>query len=96
MSTQLRRVVVTGMGGLSPLSQSSGNSIKHDWLRLVRGAIGIRNIMEETEPGDNDQVWESLPSKVAARIPRDAFQEHEDRIFSSSDHKMMSKGRERN
>jgi 3-oxoacyl-[acyl-carrier-protein] synthase II len=35
-----RRVVVTGLGMISPL----GNSVKHTWEKLIKGKSGIKKI----------------------------------------------------
>jgi 3-oxoacyl-[acyl-carrier-protein] synthase II len=52
----LRRVVVTGLGILSPL----GNGVNYTWERLLSGQSGIKKI--------TDFDVSDLPSKVAAQI----------------------------
>ncbi len=54
----MRRVVVTGMGILSPL----GIGVEHNWKRLVRGDQGVRRI-------EHFEVDE-LDSKIAGIIPK--------------------------
>lgn len=54
----MRRVVVTGMGALSPL----GRGVRHNWERLVREESGIRRIEGFSTDG--------LASKIAGIIPR--------------------------
>lgn len=54
----MRRVVVTGMGIVSPL----GSGIGHVWRRLREGESGIRRI-EHFDPGD-------LKAKIAGVVPR--------------------------
>jgi 3-oxoacyl-[acyl-carrier-protein] synthase II len=54
---ELRRVVVTGMGIVSPL----GIGVDHVWRRLIEGQSGIRAI-QSFDTGD-------LPAKVAGEVP---------------------------
>lgn len=56
-TTELRRVVVTGMGIASPL----GIGVQHVWPRLIAGVSGIRAI-QSFDTGD-------LPAKVAGEVP---------------------------
>ena len=53
----MRRVVVTGLGLLTPL----GLGVKINWKRLVSGLVGINKI-------DNFDVSD-LPCKIAGQIP---------------------------
>ena len=53
----MRRVVVTGLGMLTPL----GCGVEHSWRRLIAGRSGIRAIQ-------NFDVSD-LPSKIAGQIP---------------------------
>jgi 3-oxoacyl-[acyl-carrier-protein] synthase II len=55
---ELRRVVVTGLGLVSPL----GVGIKQNWDRLVAGESGVRAI-QSFDVSD-------LPSKIAGQVPR--------------------------
>ncbi|KAM9965216.1 hypothetical protein ACTFIW_005026 [Dictyostelium discoideum] len=57
---KLRRVVVTGMGIVSPL----GVGIKYNWDKLINGDSGIK-IFEGFEDSRID-----CPSKVVARVPK--------------------------
>jgi 3-oxoacyl-[acyl-carrier-protein] synthase II len=54
----MRRVVVTGMGMLTPL----GNGVETTWQRLLAGKSGVRKI-------ENFDVSD-LPCKIAAQVPR--------------------------
>ena len=54
----MRRVVVTGLGLLTPL----GVGINTNWNRLVSGSVGINKI-------DNFDVSD-LPCKIAGQIPK--------------------------
>lgn len=56
-TTELRRVVVTGMGIASPL----GIGVPHVWRRLIEGQSGLGAI-QSFDTGD-------LPAKVAGEIP---------------------------
>lgn len=53
----MRRVVITGMGLVSPLA----GDVKHSWKRLLEGRSGIRRVTE-FEVDD-------LPCQIAGRIP---------------------------
>lgn len=53
----MRRVVVTGLGLVTPL----GASVKHSWKRLIEGRSGIRAI-DTFDTSD-------LPSKIAGLVP---------------------------
>lgn len=54
----MRRVVVTGMGMITPL----GYGVKANWERLINGESGIRSI-EKFDTSD-------LPAKIAGQVPR--------------------------
>ncbi len=56
--TDLRRVVVTGMGLVTPL----GVGVRHNWSRLVAGESGIGAI-QSFDVSD-------LPAKIAGQVPR--------------------------
>jgi 3-oxoacyl-[acyl-carrier-protein] synthase II len=56
-TTELRRVVVTGMGIASPL----GIGVPHVWRRLIEGQSGLRAI-QSFDTSD-------LPAKVAGEVP---------------------------
>ena len=55
----LRRVVVTGMGAVTPL----GSGVDISWRRLIEGESGIRRI-------DRFDV-DDLPAKIAGLVPSD-------------------------
>lgn len=57
----MRRVVVTGMGMVTPL----GCGVKHNWARIIKGDSGITNITR----------WPlgEIPSHVAGVVPRTDF-----------------------
>ncbi|WP_119677760.1 beta-ketoacyl-ACP synthase II [Indioceanicola profundi] len=59
----MRRVVVTGLGLVTPL----GTGVKHNWQRLIAGQSGIRTI-------ENFDVSD-LPVKIAGQVPRGADME---------------------
>ncbi|UUX49386.1 beta-ketoacyl-ACP synthase II [Nisaea acidiphila] len=53
----MRRVVVTGLGLVTPL----GDGVEHNWSRLIKGDSGIRNI-DQFDVSD-------LPAKIAGIVP---------------------------
>lgn len=55
--TEMRRVVVTGMGMVSPLA----NGVKHTWDKLLNAESGI-NTIESFDTSD-------LPAKIAGQVP---------------------------
>lgn len=57
----MRRVVVTGLGAITPL----GVGIRRTWARLLAGDTGIRSVADR-EPR---QRWTELTSTVAATVP---------------------------
>lgn len=57
---QMRRIVVTGMGAVSPLGANAGIS----WSRLLAGRSGIRRRA--------DDVIGDLPSKIGGMVPSSA------------------------
>ena len=88
-SYEERRVVVTGLGGVTPL----GVNIATSWQGLLDGKCAIdkieSNMDDEEKPFQH--IYESLPSKIAARIPLKEFSELRERHFSKSDTRVMSK-----
>ncbi|GAB2215062.1 hypothetical protein Droror1_Dr00019436 [Drosera rotundifolia] len=66
-----RRVVVTGLGMVTPL----GCGVETTWRRLIRGECGVWAIREEDLRMDGfdretrDHVFDQLTSKVAAVVP---------------------------
>jgi 3-oxoacyl-[acyl-carrier-protein] synthase II len=57
----MRRVVVTGLGAVTPL----GTSIRHTWNRLLAGDSGIGSV-SHLQPQSR---WAELPSRVAGLVP---------------------------
>jgi 3-oxoacyl-[acyl-carrier-protein] synthase II len=66
----MRRVVVTGMGLVTPL----GIGLAHVWTRLIEGESGIRAI-QSFDVSD-------LPSRIAAQVPRG---DRESGLFNADD-----------
>ncbi|KZD04096.1 beta-ketoacyl-ACP synthase II [Oceanibaculum pacificum] len=54
---KMRRIVVTGMGAVSPL----GTGVEASWGRLLAGRSGIRRL--------SDEVVGDLPAKIAGIVP---------------------------
>ena len=53
----MRRIVITGMGAVSPL----GSSVSSTWARLLAGRSGVRRL--------TDDLVGDLPAKVGGRVP---------------------------
>ena len=66
----MRRVVITGMGMVTPL----GQGVAHNWARLTRGESGIRRI-DEFEAGD-------IASQVAGLVPKTGDENPQDGGFN--------------
>ncbi|MFN3700953.1 MAG: beta-ketoacyl-ACP synthase II [Alphaproteobacteria bacterium] len=66
----MRRVVITGMGMVSPL----GMGVAHNWAAITAGKSGIRKI-EGFDVSD-------IPSKIAGIIPRTDSQDPQDGAFN--------------
>ncbi|RKP11541.1 3-oxoacyl-synthase [Piptocephalis cylindrospora] len=65
--SKARRVVVTGMGLVSPL----GVGVSRVWERLVEGkASGLRSLRREDDPPSHLAPLNGLPCTVAACVPR--------------------------
>lgn len=58
----MRRVVVTGLGAITPL----GVGVRRSWSRLLAGESGIVSVAD-FEP---QKQWRSLPSTVAGIVPK--------------------------
>ena len=84
-----RRVVVTGLGGVTPL----GVNIPTAWQGLIDGKCAIKNIEENMDKDEREflPIYNSLPSKIAARIPLKELIEMKEKHFTSSDSRVMSK-----
>jgi 3-oxoacyl-[acyl-carrier-protein] synthase II len=59
--SKMRRVVVTGLGAITPL----GVGVGHTWNRLLAGNSGIVSV-SELPPRSR---WAELPSRVAGLVP---------------------------
>ena len=83
----MRRVVVTGLGAVTPL----GVGAKHSWRRLLQGESGLRSVAE-LEPRAQ---WRDLTSTVAGLVPTtdvgDSTQWDASRWLSQPDQRRMSK-----
>jgi len=64
-----RRVVVTGLGLLSPL----GSSVKRSWNRLLAGESGIVSLLNHPSTESLRQEYAALPSTVAGIVPDDSW-----------------------
>ncbi|TJV01586.1 MAG: beta-ketoacyl-[acyl-carrier-protein] synthase II, partial [Mesorhizobium sp.] len=53
----MRRIVVTGMGAVTPLAAD----VETSWSRLLAGRSGIRRLA--------DEVVEDLPAKIGGVVP---------------------------
>ncbi|XP_065332479.1 3-oxoacyl-[acyl-carrier-protein] synthase, mitochondrial [Cloeon dipterum] len=76
-----RRVVVTGMGVVSPL----GCGVQHVWMQLLEGQSGITKLESES--------FAKLPCRVAALVPRGATEEHKldlEKFIPKSDLRTMA------
>ncbi|EGW31406.1 3-oxoacyl-synthase [Spathaspora passalidarum NRRL Y-27907] len=62
------RVVVTGMGIISPL----GVGLSHNWSRLIAGQSGL--ISTTTLP-DYNEGWDKVPAKVIGKVPSGSLAE---------------------
>src|SRR5437660_1260993 len=60
-----RRVVVTGLGLLTPL----GTSTSQSWTRLVAGESGIVSLLSHPSTADSREEYAVLPSTVAGIVP---------------------------
>lgn len=61
-----RRVVVTGMGAVTPLAVG----LQPTWERLIAGDTAVRALEENDLPPDHRNSFSSLPSKVIACVPK--------------------------
>ncbi|CAI0432179.1 unnamed protein product [Linum tenue] len=89
-----RRVVVTGMGMVTPL----GNGVETTWKRLIEGNCGVRGISpDDLKMGSFDEetklrTFEQLSSKVAAVVPcGDGPGEFSEKPWLNSKHRSMAK-----
>ncbi len=78
MSYPRRRVVVTGLGLVSPL----GVGVAHAWRNLLSGGCGVVAL--------EDPKFSSLPSRVAALVPRTDGEDGSFQDFPPSETRIMS------
>ncbi|KAI0481616.1 3-oxoacyl--synthase [Xylaria cf. heliscus] len=84
----MRRVVVTGLGAVTPL----GVGVRHTWNRLIAGHSGIVSVAD-FEP---QKQWRELTSTVAGVVPKHTNNSNEVRLWraddwlSASDQRRMS------
>ncbi|KAG9784291.1 ketoacyl synthase domain-containing protein, partial [Aureobasidium melanogenum] len=82
MQNAMRRVVITGLGAVTPLAVG----VRPTWKRLIDGHCGIVNIK------DRDPRFASLPSQVAGVIPPglkvDGGWQSKERLQPGDDRKM--------
>uniref|UniRef100_A0A0D9VDC4 3-oxoacyl-[acyl-carrier-protein] synthase n=1 Tax=Leersia perrieri TaxID=77586 RepID=A0A0D9VDC4_9ORYZ len=86
-----RRVVVTGLGAVTPLARGVGPT----WDRLVAGRCAVRALAAEDLrlPGGDDaagRTLEQLPSRVAAVVPRGKGDDEFDEGAWTKDNKSIS------
>jgi 3-oxoacyl-(acyl-carrier-protein) synthase len=62
---QARRVVVTGLGLLSPL----GTSVSQSWTRLIAGESGTVSLLAHPFTSAQREEFAALPSTVAGIVP---------------------------
>eukprot|EP01135_Chromosphaera_perkinsii_P010067 Nk52_evm3s2010 gene=Nk52_evmTU3s2010 len=65
ISQQAHRVVVTGLGLVTPL----GASVSSTWEKLIKGECGIRKLSDESVKA-NGQSFANLPCRVAGLVPK--------------------------
>ncbi|KAF9431088.1 Mitochondrial beta-keto-acyl synthase [Podila epigama] len=66
MSAHVRRVVVTGLGLVTPL----GIGVEQSWSRLIAGECGVVSLKDLSSPNDRLPGFETLPSQVGAIVKR--------------------------
>ena len=64
-----RRVVVTGLGVLSPL----GTSVKQSWARLIAGESGTVSLLDHPSTSTQREEYAALPSTVAGIVPDNSW-----------------------
>lgn len=74
-SNEARRVVVTGLGAVTPL----GPNVSTSWQKLINREASISKLGE---------AYKGIPCQIAAQIDKDALQL--EKFFSKSDLKIMS------
>jgi 3-oxoacyl-[acyl-carrier-protein] synthase II len=61
----MRRVVVTGLGAITPL----GVGVRRTWQRLLAGESGIVSVADRGSDAAEQAQWRSLTSTVAGIVP---------------------------
>ncbi|KAI5780145.1 ketoacyl synthase domain-containing protein [Peziza echinospora] len=61
----MRRVVVTGIGAITPL----GVGIRRTWKKLLAGDCGVVSLLAKGQRGENDPRYAAIPCTVAATVP---------------------------
>jgi 3-oxoacyl-[acyl-carrier-protein] synthase II len=64
-----RRVVVTGLGLLTPL----GTSTQQSWARLIAGESGIVSLLTHPSTTALKEEYAALPSTVAGIVPENGW-----------------------
>ncbi|KAI1183922.1 3-oxoacyl--synthase [Nemania serpens] len=73
----MRRVVVTGLGAVTPL----GVGVRHTWNRLITGHSGIVSVAD-LEP---QKRWRELTSTVAGIVPKDGSKGNDSSLWRADD-----------
>ncbi|KAL5285518.1 OXSM family protein [Megaselia abdita] len=76
MNSKSRRVVVTGIGAVTPL----GNSIKESWKNLKAGKSAIKKLTSDD--------YKTVPARIAAQVDKSSLEL--EKHFSKTDMKLMS------
>jgi len=78
-----RRVVVTGLGLLSPL----GTSVSQSWTRLIAGQSGTTSLLTHPLTSPLKDQYSVLPSTVAGIVPDESWLE----VLSRDDQRKMAR-----
>ena len=78
-----RRVVVTGLGLLSPL----GTSVSQSWTRLITGQSGTTSLLTHPLTSPLKDQYSVLPSTVAGIVPDESWLE----VLSRDDQRKMGR-----
>jgi 3-oxoacyl-[acyl-carrier-protein] synthase II len=78
-----RRVVVTGLGLLSPL----GTSVKQSWKRLIAGESGTTSLLTHPSTSSQREEFVALPSTVAGIVPDNSWLD----LLSRDDQRKMGR-----
>jgi 3-oxoacyl-(acyl-carrier-protein) synthase len=80
---EARRVVVTGLGLLSPL----GISVKQSWRRLIAGESGTVSLLDHPSISAQREEFAALPSTVAGIVPDNTWLD----LLSRDDQRKMGR-----